>query len=127
MAGTTGISIITRYATTDGYAMMNMVSELPAVITSSAGMFISSRQTSTNIEFYKNGVSLANGTTYGSYALPNVNIYIGARNKNGVREGLTHRQYSIAFISAGVSDSQARKITNCFEWYMDKKGNGVIP
>jgi len=93
-----------------------------AGITTSIGHHIITRTGASTGAGYVNGtVSTTISTT--SVAASDIDIYFLASNGIG---GLAWVERA-RFISIGVTQEQARKITNCIEWYLDAIGAGIIP
>ena len=73
----------------------------------SLGFYIVNRQLSNDVDFWKNGTKVVNGTT-ASVTLPNANIFIGAVCINFViPSDFSTRQCAFASIGAGLTDTQA--------------------
>lgn len=125
------------YIGTDGFMATNYTDLFASGVNSGAtgttangvttGMYIATRNDATNIYHYKNGVQLGNVQATASTAIPNGNIFICARNENGSPLRFGQKQIAFFFVSGGLSATEARKITNCIEWYLDAIGAGVIP
>lgn len=72
----------------------------------SRGFYLGNRQASNDIDGWRSGVKLVNGTT-ASDRLPNANIFIGAFNNVGIPSTYTTKQCAFASIGQGLSDTEA--------------------
>lgn len=93
--------------------------------TNSQGFYISNRSGTNSGKLYKNGVAFSTLTQ--ASATPNYNYYISAINIEGTAGNYQNRQYAFWTAGSSLSDTEARKLTNCVEWYMDSNGKGIIP
>lgn len=81
-------------ATYTGLLNDNGVGATSAPNTSSIGFFHAQRTNATNIDLYKNGIFQASETG-GTTNIPNMNLYMLARNTSGVADRFSDRQLSI--------------------------------
>lgn len=89
------------------------------------GLFVFTR-TGANVQVaYKNKVALVNGVA-ASNGIPNVDMYIGAYNNNGVMAGSCQKQIAMFFAGGGMTQTDVNSLTDRFETYMDSNGKGVI-
>lgn len=97
-----------------------------AANTDSRGFFIMSATSLTNVAIYRNGSSLGS-ISNNVVGLRNTVPYyiIGYNDDNTVSRYPTTRQYSFFFVGSGLDATQARKLNNCVEYYMDSLGTGV--
>ena len=72
----------------------------------SLGFYVGNRQAATDLDLWKNGTKVINGTTASS-VLPNANIYIGAFNNNGAAAFFSTKECALASIGDGLTDTQA--------------------
>ena len=72
----------------------------------SLGFYVGNRQAATDLDLWKNGTKVINGTTASS-VLPNANIYIGAFNNNGAAALFSTKECALASIGDGLTDTQA--------------------
>ena len=72
----------------------------------SLGFYIGNRQASNDLDLWKNGTKVINGTTV-SLFLPNANIYIGAINNVGIAAAFSTKECALASIGDGLTDTQA--------------------
>jgi hypothetical protein len=92
-AGTTSVAINS-----------NLISSF--VDANSLGFYIGNRQASNDLDLWKNGTKVINGTSV-SNTLPNINIYIGAFNNKGLTTLFSNKQCAFASIGSGLTDTQA--------------------
>lgn len=95
-------------------------------VSNSQGTFIISRVASNSRILTHNGVSIFSDIG-NSTDIPDYVFYIGQLNNAGSSAGYDTKEIAIAFISKGITVTQARGIHNCFEWFLDAIGAGVIP
>lgn len=108
------------------YSIQDVIADYNASVTDSRGMFVVTRTASNLKAIYRNGVSIGTDAN-ASGGVPNNNYYFLAWNNNGTAGGYSPRQLSFVFLGKGLTPTQVRQITNCFEVYMDALGTGVIP
>jgi hypothetical protein len=72
----------------------------------SLGFYVGNRQAATDLDLWKNGTKVINGTTISS-VLPNANIYIGAMNNLGSAANFSTKQCAFSSIGDGLTDLQA--------------------
>jgi len=90
------------------------------------GMFISSKTSAGSSITYKNKIAFA-ARTASVDAIPDYNIYLGARNDSGASaEIYSNRQMAFAFCGKGLSQANINNLTDNFEVLMDANGKGVI-
>jgi len=95
---------------------------LNAANSNSSGMFTFSRTASNAHAAYRNGTSLGSQTTSGG-SLPAFELYIGARNNEGVAELFTNRQCAFAAVSSGLTAAEAQtmyQIVQSFQTYLGR-------
>ena len=63
------------------------------------GFFLGSRNSNINTKVYKNGVEVANSVTVNGGTFANLNVYLGALNRSGVRSFSTNVRYAFCFIA----------------------------
>lgn len=90
--------------------------------TSASGMTHWERTSATNVNMYRNGVSLGS-IVANSVGLPTKTIYIGAWNNNGIAANFSDRQISFAYI--GDSSVNQLNIYNRFQTFMTALGTQV--
>ena len=98
--------------TAANYISGNVANVLSFTTTGSAlGFWLGTKRSNTDREIYRNGVSEATNTTNDSLLLPNINIYLSARNSvNYSPPGpqlYSSKQFSFASIGDGLTDTQA--------------------
>lgn len=83
----------------------------------SAGLIIANRTASDSMTCYKQGILSKRASTSQPVGSGNVIVF----------PTFNTRQIAIDWYGKGFTTIQMRGITNCFEWYMDALGKGVIP
>lgn len=106
------------------YTRINSATALTFAQTNASGLFVGTRRSSSDMELYRNGASLATSTA-ASVLIPNYNLYILARNTGGPAGDYSPNQVSIIFIMDGCTDEEVSALNTIFETYMDAIGKGV--
>lgn len=124
-----GVSALIRIRYSSNLSIyLNTSAGQTAINSNSSGLFVVSRTASDLTTAYRNGASIGTTTQVsGSLASLNRALFVGCYNDNGSPGGFVPYQISIAFAGAGFTAIENRGIKNCFEWYMDALGKGVIP
>jgi len=93
---------------TAGITYFNINSSVNATYTdaNSLGFYVGNRQAATDLDLWKNGTKVINGTTISSF-LPNDNIYIGAINNIGTAASFSTKQCAFCSIGSSLTDTQA--------------------
>jgi hypothetical protein len=76
-------------------------------ITNTLGLHIGAHTSSTSQKLYQNSSLLATNTISNTFAMPNLNYWIGAANNNGVVGLPAPHQCAFASIGDGLDDTQA--------------------
>lgn len=101
------------------YYRVNQSASSSTSSTASLGLYIATRRGASDVEAYKNGVSISSATT-SSGAIASGEIWIlHSSSFYGTR------QVSIAFMMDGVTDTEAASLNTIIETYMDAIGKGV--
>lgn len=85
---------------------------------------IGSRTTSNQQRLYFNG-ALKTSTTNTSVALPNGNVYLGARNNSGTADAFSNKQCAFATIGFGLDDTQASNLSTIINNFNTTLGRNV--
>jgi hypothetical protein len=93
--------------------------------TTSRGLSLATRRSSTEIEHYINGSSLGSTTSSESTGLPTTDMYLFCYNNNGTATGFNSGTIAIVFILDAITDAEAVALTTIFETYMDAIGAGM--
>jgi len=105
--GTHCTSILAKWSDNHFYANVNDASASHVVTsTSSTGLSACSRTSSTNVNYYRNGVSLGSGTQV-SNGLSTIQLYMCCWNSSGTAGYFSDRQISMAYYGAGDIDNLA--------------------
>lgn len=75
--------------------------------TDGTGFYFASRQTSTDLRMYKNGVLQSSATTTNNGSRSNIQMYLGARNVTNVAQGFTGRNFALALIGLDYTPAQS--------------------
>jgi hypothetical protein len=81
------------------------------------GVFISSRRSSTDLEIYGAGTSLATQTGTHTGTLPNIPVFLSAYNNAGTPLGFSQQTIDFAFLGKGLTDNQVTDIYNAITNY----------
>ena len=106
------------------YFLSNQSSLTTVADGNSLGFYLTNRQASNDIDGWKNGVKLINGTT-ASNSLPNANIFIGAFNSGGVATNYTTKQCAFASIGSKLTDTQAANFYTAVQAFNTTLGRQV--
>lgn len=87
----------------------------------SSGLFTLSRTGSTATSQYRNGASVASSTTI-STAIPNGNLFFGARNLNGSAANFTNRECAFITIGSGLTAAEAATLNNIIQGFQTELG-----
>jgi len=88
------------------------------------GAIIFSRTNAT--EFYSNSNKTVNTHTVNSNGVPNVNIYVGARNDTGTATNYSTTQFAMFFSGSYLNSTEQNLFIDYVETYLDFIGAGVI-
>lgn len=120
------MAIYSRALSNVAYVRVNSGAWPSTASLDSRGMFIANKTFTTEQDLYRNS-SLLIDDTQTNTGLPDDEVFICAWNSGDSPNTPSIRQYSFTFIGKGLTTTQIRQITNCFESYMDHIGKGVIP
>jgi len=112
------------------YINGNVTNAINFTTTGSAlGFWLGTKRSNTDREIYRNGVSEATNTTSDSLALPNIPIYLGARNSvNYVPPGaqlFSNKECAFASIGDGLTDAEALAFYNAVQTFNTTLGRQV--
>jgi hypothetical protein len=116
--------------TAGNYISGNATNAISFTTTGSAlGFWLGTKRSNTDREIYRNGVSEATNTTSDSLALPNILIYLGARNSvNYIPSGaqlFSNKQCAFASIGDGLTDAEALAFYNAVQTFNTTLGRQV--
>lgn len=114
------------------YVSGNVSNAINFTTTGSAlGFWLGTKRSNTDREVYRNGVSEATNTTSDSLALPNILIYLGARNSiNYVPPGaqlFSSKECAFATIGDGLTDLESQLFYQITEKYQVALGRNINP
>ena len=112
------------------YISGNVSNPISYTTTGSAlGFWLGTKRSNTDREVYRNGVSEATNTTSDSLALPNILIYLGARNSvNYIPPGaqlFSSKECAFASIGDGLTDAEALALYNAVQTFNTTLGRQV--
>lgn len=106
------------------YPLINQSGLTSVADANSIGYYIGNRQSSNDIDLWKNGVKIINGTT-SSNSLPNGKIYIGAMNTNNTATFYTTKECAFATIGTGLTDTEAANLYTAVQAFQTTLGRQV--
>jgi hypothetical protein len=108
------------------YFLINQSSLTTVTDANSQGYYIGNRQASNDIDGWKSGTKLINGTT-ASNQRPNANLLIGAmfNSSSGLPSNFTTKQCAFASIGSGLTDTQATNFTTAVQTFNTTLGRQV--
>ena len=106
------------------YFLINQTAFTTALDSDSRGFYLGNRQASNDIDGWRQGVKVVNGTTASSF-LPAHNIYIGSYNDNGTASAFTTKQCAFASIGDGLTDTDATNLYNRVQTYQTTLNRNV--
>ena len=91
-------------------------------VADSVGLFIVTRDSAlpTHLYGYKNKELLTTTASSNTSSMPNLNIYIGARNYDGTPEQFSTRQYAYAFAGKHITTAMRDIIVDVFNNYLNR-------
>lgn len=105
--------------------VINSTAPATYAVTDSLGFNAISRRDSADLYPYKNGTE-GTPTARASASVGNVPFYACAYRLGGSASGFSSKQLSLAFVAAGLVESELDAFFNAFETYMDSNGKGVV-
>ena len=88
------------------------------------GLCAYTRRSSSDIEMYKNGVSISTGTT-SSLNLPSNNFYLGAVNDNGTASYYIGSEYAFFHLGDGLTDTESANFYTAVQTFQTTLGRQV--
>jgi hypothetical protein len=89
------------------------------------GLIIGTRRSVTDFQAYRAGVSLGTNTTNATGNIPAENFYLGARNNTGSPDNYSLHQLSLAFLSTGLTDTEAANFYTAVQAYQTTLSRNV--
>jgi len=122
--GATEQNLITRYLDDKFYTCYGATAQVKSIAnTSSLGLFVTNRNSSTNTTGYKNGVKVIDGAQ--TSALSTVSLYISALNLTGSPSSYSNRQTAFASIGDGLTDADALNLYTIVQAYQTALGRQI--
>lgn len=112
-----GLSTATLWSTTNGQSAL--------AVANSLGMFLLTRRSSTDMEWYKGGSSIETITGAHTGTRPNLNLFIGAGNSGGSPGSFSPRNLAYVTIGLGLSDAEVSAYNTIVEAFQDALSRGV--
>ena len=106
------------------YFLINQAAFTTVSDSDSRGFYLGNRQASNDIDGWRKGVKVVNGTTV-STGLPTNKIYIGAYNNNGTASAFTTKQCTFASIGDGLTDTDAANFYTAVQAFQTTLGRQV--
>jgi len=108
------------------YFLINQSALTTVTDANSQGYYIGNRQASNDIDGWKSGTKLINGTT-ASNQRPNANLLIGAmfNSSSGLPSNFTTKQCAGATIGPGLTDTQAANLRTAMQTFNTTLGRQV--
>lgn len=106
------------------YFLINQSPLTTASDSDSRGFYLGNRQASNDIDGWRKGVKVVNGTAV-SGILPTHKIYIGAYNNNGTASAFTTKQCAFASIGDGLTDTDAANFYTAVQAFQTTLGRQV--
>lgn len=101
--------------------------DMSAGNTDAQGFYIATRTSSTHLEGYKNGSSIATETgSRSAGSMPSIAMYICGVNFNGSLTEPSARNYAFASAGSGLTDTEAANFHTAVEAYQDALSRGVV-
>lgn len=104
----------------------NSLTGATAAVTGSTGFYIMRRDSSSQVDLWKNGSEIGANKTANSAARINQEMELLCLNNAGTRGSFSDEEISLFFAGAALSDAEITTLTNAFEAYMDSNSKGVI-
>ena len=107
-SGANSSTIYARFSGDQFYSGLNCISVVPGSSnTSSVGLFVTSRTSSTAYTRHKRGSSTIDTTVNENVGTnPNTTIFLGAGNNSGSAASFSSKEFSFCFIGDGLSQSE---------------------
>ena len=93
-------------------------------VTNTTGFLIVTRVNSTNKAVYRNGVQISTSGTTTNVA-PNINVYLGARNANGIDQSHDTRQHAFDFIGDNLTATDVANFYTAVQAFQTTLGRQV--
>ena len=92
---------------------------IPYTQTDARGFFTTTRTSSTSVKVFKNSAQQGSTNTISNLYLPDLNVYIGARNDGGGGFVNFYNTYEVAFFSLGngLTDAEATSLYNAVQTF----------
>jgi hypothetical protein len=107
--GTTTVSLSPRFTDNNTYASINTTNNATATGQAASGSWVITRLSSALQTLYHNGASVGTNNT-GTTGLNNLNMYILARNDNGVAAGGAGYRVAGSFFGGGLADAEVAAV-----------------
>ena len=93
--------------------------------TNAQGFWLGNKRDNNDRRVYKNSTKEATNTTLDSIALPNLNVYIGARNDSGTAAVYSDKQLAFSSIGDGLTDTEAANFYTAVQAFQTTLGRQV--
>jgi hypothetical protein len=92
--------------------------------TDGSGLFVGTQQ-GTGIKLLKNNILQGSNTQLGSTTPPNLNVFIGALNLNGLPSNYTNKETAFASIGDGLTDAESSNFYTAVQAYQTTLGRQI--
>jgi len=92
--------------------------------TDGSGLFVGTQQ-GANIKLFKQNILQVSNTQIGSSTPPNLNIFIGSLNLDGLSTGYTNKESAFASIGDGLSDTEATNFYKSVQKFQTTLGRQI--
>jgi hypothetical protein len=122
--GSNRASILSRRSDNACFWRINDSNEVNTSNSSSQGLILISRTSSSSRILYRDGSQLGTNSTT-SAGIPSDTFYVGANNFAGSPQSIASRQYAMWFMSGGLSGTNVSNFYNRIQTYMTAIGANV--
>ena len=118
-------NISLKWSDNNQYLYINSTNLYGAAQTSSLGMFVFTRMSSTQINRYINGVYQGSTTANTTGLTAKIFYFLAGNNGSDAPQYYSARCYSFAFVGSGLSTDKARKLSNILNNSLKPRGYDV--
>ncbi len=111
------IKFVQNNLTAANFVSGNVTQIISYTANPTTGLIIGTRRSVTDFQAYRAGVSLGTNTTNATGNIPGENFYLGARNNTGIPDFYSLHQLSLAFLSTGLTDTDAANFYTAVQAY----------
>lgn len=121
-----GVSIFTQLRAA-GNAVLGSVSNILnfTTTTDARGFWLATKRANNDREAYLNGATQSTITNNDTSSFPNFNLFIGARNDNGVPVVFSNKQLAFSTIGSGLTDAEVSTLYSIVQLFQTTLGRQV--